>query len=82
MTIIMSIPSVQIGIRRTEADMDIIITRHHNRDKRNVCGVSPEGIAWIFANMGTSLATVIVVDEEGVPDIIEEMKKGGLIVQE
>lgn len=82
MTIIMNIQSARTGIRHTEVKMDIQITKHHNSDKRNICGISPLGTAWIFKYMDDSLKTVVVVDKDAVPDLIDLMEKDGLTVSE
>lgn len=62
--------------------MDIQITNHYNRDKVNICGVSPSGVAWIFANMGSVLKSVITIDREGLEEVVAIMKKDGLTVEE
>lgn len=60
-------------------NMDIQITPHYNRDKRNICSVSIKGRRWMHANMTDDL--LVVVDAEAVSDLVKLMKENGLTVE-
>jgi len=76
------VDSVSLEDLKKELQMDIQITKHYNPDKRNICGISPMGIAWVMSNLDTKLSDVVSVDAEFLKDLIELMEKDGLTVSE